>query len=93
MVQLSLRGPQVREIPVHHQGGNELDYLDALQRRVDDTRTEPAVQSKLTLSRMNGTRFPERLNGKACARGGWTVRAVLSENKTSFLYEETEDCD
>ncbi len=38
MVQLSLRDPQVREIPVHHQGGNELDCLDALQRRVDDTR-------------------------------------------------------
>ncbi len=86
MVQLSLRDPQVREIPVHHQGGNELDCLDALQRRVHDTRTERVGQSKLTLSRMNGTRFPGRLNGKGCARGGpGCARGVKREQDLFFI--------
>jgi hypothetical protein len=44
MVRLSPRGPAREKCPVHHQGGDELDFLDALQSSADNTENRAGGQ-------------------------------------------------
>ena len=43
-VPLSLRGPATQKCPVHHQGDDELDFLDALQSSADNTENRASGQ-------------------------------------------------